>query len=202
MNKLLSLSYKGDRAYLRGSDFFVALTEFATEVTGHSDAFVERLAFRRFASRACEVTTMQPADISKVIGQARFSLPAGMRQLDVWLIETDLVVTSRCPFDEHLLLAEASFNEVGRTSSLPARSIYTPIEDVIALTKHLNYSVSPDVEGKWIFGQLDLVEPLTDNYRQLEIQMKNMIAGRFSVNEIVIDGRIIGTIRFIVATKL
>ena len=201
MNKLLSLSYKGDRAYIHGSDFFVALTEVATEVTGHSDAFVERLAFRCFASSACEVTTMQPADMSKVIGQARFYLPAGMRQVDVWLIKTDLVVTSRRPFDEHLLLAEASFNEVGRTSCLPARSIYTPIEDVIALTKHLNYLVAPDVEGKWVFGQLDLVEPLIANYHQLEIQMKNTIAGRFSVNEIVIDGRIIGTIRFIVAAK-
>jgi hypothetical protein len=198
MRKLLTLSYKGAREYLHGSDFFNILTDIAAEVTNHPDAFVDRLTFRHFARMACEVTTEQPADLSKAIGQVRFRLPHDSSHLDAWLVETDISVTARRPFDEALLLANASLDESERSARIHDRSVYTPIEDVIALTKHLNYAVSPDVVGKWVFGQLDLTEPLIDSYQMLEIQMKSLIAGRFSVNDILVDGRRIGSMRFIV----
>lgn len=198
MRKLLTLSYKGTRNYIQGGDFFNTLTDVASEVTSHPEAFVNRLTFRRFTQRASEVTTDQPADLSKVIGQVRFRLPQESGCLEAWLVETDISVTARRPFDEALLLANACLDETRRSIKLPFRSIYTPIEDVIALTKHLNYTVSPHVAGKWVFGQLDLLEPLVDSYQALEIQMKNLIADRFSVNDILIDGRRIGTVRFIV----
>jgi hypothetical protein len=54
------------------------------------------------------------------------------------------------------------------------------------------------VNGKWVFGQLDLAEPLSGDYRRLKIRLKQMIGGRFSVNEIIVDGHNIGTISFIV----
>ena len=58
--------------------------------------------------------------------------------------------------------------------------------------------MSPITIGIWLFGQLDLIEPLADNYLSLEIKMKHLIDGKFSVNDILIDGRMIGSIRFIV----
>ena len=82
------------------------------------------------------------------------------------------------------------------------RSKFTPIEDVIVLTKHLNYAMSRILKGNWLFGQLDLTEPLIDNYRSLEIKMKYLIEGKFSVNDILIDGRTIGSIRFIMGKEL
>jgi hypothetical protein len=196
MKKLLAISYKGDRTYLQGGDFFNALMVTATEIG--PDAFVDRLTFRRFACRACLVTTDQHVDPSKVIGQVRFRLPHDSSHQDAWLIESDIVVTDRRPFDEALLLANASLDVSRRYAQLPVRSIYTPIEDVIALTKHLNYAISPEVTGKWVFGQLDLFQPLDSSYIALEIQMQNLIANRFSVNHILTDGCRIGTIRFIV----
>lgn len=198
MRKLLTLSYKGAREYLHGSDFFNTLTTVAAEVTGNSDAFVDRLTFRRFARKACEVTTVQPDDLSKVIGQVRFRIPENSSCLDAWLVETDVSVTDRRPFDEDMLLTHASLDMNERSACLPSRSVYTPIEDVIALTKYLNYAISPDVAGKWVFGQLDLAEPLTGNYKVLVIQMKNLITGRFSANDIFVDGHRIGSMRFIV----
>lgn len=197
MKKLLPLRYKGEREYLHGSDFYNALADISVEFTGDASAFVERLVFRRSARMACEITTEQPAEPSTVVGQVRFRVPAGADSQEGWLVETDGPVSGRRPFDEAALLANSSLDAESRCSSLPERSNCTPIEDVIALTKQLNYAVCPEVSGKWMFGQLDLVEPLTGDYRKLEIRMKNLIATRFSVNDIVVDGHNIGTIRFI-----
>lgn len=198
MRKLLMLSYKGEREYIQGGDIFNALADIASEVAGHSGAFVKRLAFRRFTRMACEVTTEQPNDSSKVIGQVRFGLQHDSSHRDAWLVETGIDITTRQPFDEASLLANARLDEATRSVCLPSRSPHSPVEDVIALTKHLNYAISPEISGKWVLGQLELTEPLTDSYQALTIQMKNLIAGHFSANEIVVDGRRIGSVRFIV----
>lgn len=197
MNKPLPLSYKGERNYLQGGDIFNALSDVASELAGDRGAYVERIAFRSFARMACEVFTEPPSEQLHVIGQANLAVP-GKSGVNVWLVETTDLVTSRRPFDEAQLLANASFSPDGRSVILPERSVYTPIEDVIALTKKLSYAVSPEVNGKWVFGQLDLTEPFTVNYRKLEIRLKNLIGGRFSVNNILLDDRNIGAIRFIV----
>ena len=86
-----------------------------------------------------------------------------------------------------------------RRAILLDRSEFTPIEEVIVLTKYLNSSISPTSNGKWVFGQLALSEPLTDKCMSVEVRMKNLIERKFSVNTIYVDGRQIGTINFIVA---
>lgn len=200
MEKKLQLSFKGERTYLHGSDFFNMLTEMAPEMTGSVDAYVDRLVLRHFARTACKLDTLPPTDRSREVAYARFRMPGDQRTAEGWIVETGAVITGRRPFDEELLLSGATLDREGRTVRLLARSIYTPVEDVIALTKKLNYAMSPLSTGKWVFGQLDLSEPLPDGYRELEIRMKNLIENRFSVNDIYIDGRRIGAIRFIVGT--
>ncbi len=148
----------------------------------------------------CEITNIQPNDSDKVVGQVRYSVPGDKSHIKFWLVETDKLVTDRYPFDEDVILEEVNLDQGKRSAVVAQRSVYTPIEDVIVLTKHLNYAISPITNGNWLFGQMDLTEPLTDHYQSLEIQMKNLIEGRFSVNDILIDGSHIGTIRFIMGT--
>lgn len=194
MKKILSMDFKGERTYLQGGDFYNALSALAHEIA--PAAFVERLAFRQFTDKACEVCSEAPADPTRIVGQVRWRLAAD-QSLPAWLVQTEQPVKGRRAFDEERLLAPAQVDAATRCAHLPARSIYTPIEDVIALTKRLNYAVCPTIEGKWVFGQLDLVQALDDDYEQLDIRMKSLMAGRFSVNEIFVDQRLIGTLRFI-----
>lgn len=201
MKKLLPLLYKGSRDYLHGSDFFNSLMKLAEENTGDSDSYVERLTFRGYACKLCELIDIKPIDQGKVIGQVRYMTPVDSNKINFWLVETDKLVTNRYEFDENVVLLNSNLNEEKRSIILPNRSIYTPIEDVIILTKRLNYAISPINNGSWLFGQLDLLEPLIDNYNSLEIKMKNLIEGKFSINEILIDGRMIGSIRFIMGVE-
>jgi hypothetical protein len=196
---LLELSFKGSRDYLQGGDIFNALKNVVPIVSNHKEAFICRLSFRNFAKMACELTTDPPNELTTIIGEVRFAFPNELGHLDAWVVLTDIPVRQRKPFDEDLLLASAKFDQVNRSASLISRSEWTAIEEIIALTKYLNYAVNPNVKGKWVFGQLDLKQDLLDNYLKLDVKMINLIPGRFSVNNIFIDGDYVGSIRFIVS---
>jgi hypothetical protein len=199
MRSLLELSCKGGRDYLHGSDIFNALKSIASIATDDKDAFVSRLIFRHFAKMACELTTEPPSELATIIAEVKFFLPNWARHIDGWLVLTDLPILGRKPFDEDLLVANASYNEATRSASLQNCHEWTPIEKIIALTKYLNYSINPLSQGKWVFGQLDLKRPLNEKYSKLEIRMINLIPGRYSFNNIFIDNCEIGSMRFIVS---
>lgn len=201
MKKSLPLLFKGSRDYLHGSDFFNLLVNFSSEVTGNSDSYVERLTFRKNASHMCELVDEKPMSQNKVVGQVRYSGANTNNEANLWIVETNLPVLGRYPFDETVVSKNITMDIQQRTAMLSSRSIFTPIEEVIILTKCLNYQISPITNGSWLFGQLNLNSPLVSAYRVLEIKMKSLIEGKFSVNDIIVDNHLVGSIRFIVGMK-
>ena len=191
---LLNLSFKGDRTYIQGGDIFDAINRIIGMKS--PSGWVSHLAFRNFARRDCIVRWSEPSSESRLIAQGAARFPTAEEKF--WVIESDKEAVGRRPFDEDKLLAPA----VSRQDSieLHGRSEHTPIEEVIALTKRLNYELTSDVDGKWVFGQLDLDDRLPDDYTTLRIVRKNVIGNRFSVNAIDVNGAHIGDIRFIVGS--
>ena len=198
MNKLLVLKFKGSRTYLHGSDFYNALSEAAEELTGAAGSFVSRLTIRRPARSCCEITEDRPDDPAKLVGQVRFRLPDEETERNFLLVETDVDVSDRYAFDETVVSDRVILDRQKASITLAERSVYTPVEDIILLTKCLSYAMSPLENGNWLFGQVDLGEDLNDAYTRLEVRMINLIDARFSVHDILIDDRRVGTIRFIV----
>jgi hypothetical protein len=193
----LDMGFKGNRTYLHGTSFFNALEQVSQAFTGEPDVFVARLVFRRLARYICEVSSSLPDTNDSLAGQGRYRLSSGTVK-DFWLIETTKPVVDRQPYDEDALFADAVIDLDGRVAQLTKRSINTPIEDVVGLTKVLNYRLMPDISGKWLFGQLDLNAPLREGYHRIDIRMQSAFAGRFSVSEIYLDDNNVGAIRFIV----
>lgn len=194
----LELSYKGSRQYLHGTDFFNCIEALAGEVTGCDDAFVEQMSFRKITRTACELHTREPETGDAIVGTVRFKAPANGTTIDGWIVETGASVTGRYPFDEQAIVQKTALDREARTCTLSGGSIATPIEEIVILTKTLNYGVSPDIAGIWMFGRIDLVEKLKDQYEQLTIHMQRMVPGRFSTSAIIADGHELGSIQFIV----
>ena len=108
-------------------------------------------------------------------------------------------VGSSYPYDEDALVAQATVNEDQSTISLPKPTAdYSCIEVIVALTKKLHYIKSADINGKWVFGQLNLLCRLPIQYKTAEVGLKTFYPGRFSVSTITLDGKLYGSIRFIV----
>ncbi len=191
-DETLKLRFKGDRRYVHGSDVFNAIDRV---ILGHdSSAFVAQLAFRRFARHDCELRWKQPPPADSVFAQGRVNVAGNLQPF--WVVETTAEVGARYEFDEDGLLSASVVN--GDAIELPEPTRHSTIEEVIALTKRLNYALTPDVDGKWVFGELKLNRSFPDDYRVIRIVRVNEMGGRFSVNRISIDGDAIGDIRFIV----
>lgn len=194
----LTLAWKGSRTYLHGSDVFNALVGIVESVSGDRSAYVSHFTFKRFARTALAVTTDQPATNVTTIGKARLASAKLGTSTNLWIVETGDVITTRRPFDEDGLVATAVVNE--NTITLSKRSHYSPIEEIIALTKKLNYALSPEASGRWVFGQIDLSCRLDTDHRTTRIERKNIVGNRFSLNEIQLNEKPVGIIRFIVGS--
>jgi len=193
----LSTPFKGDRHYIHGSDLFNASEAVAELVTGANDAYVSKLVFTRFAYHQCELVLSSSAtdDVSNQMGAGEFRMPDGSC-MPFCLYEGDQAPLERTSYDEDGMVSAAICAEQAVTLQVPIK--YSSIEAVIALTKVLNYRLSPPKDGKWVFGKIELTQALPIPQSYISITRIKSVPGRFSVNEINIDGATVGTIQFIV----
>jgi hypothetical protein len=190
----LKLSFKGNRNYLQGGDIHNAVNRLAGELTGRVDAYVSKIAFRKFARQDCDLVGEKPEDEAALVADG--TVTAGNNPpIQFWVIETFRPAIGRYDYDEQPIVSAASIH--GKTIILDKQTPYTPIEEVIALTKVLCYALAPDVDGKWLFGQLNLLGPLAVERIFLSIEQKALLANRFSTNAIYQDNVYMGDIRFI-----
>lgn len=197
MKYQLSTPYKGNRHYIQGGDLFNTAQATAEKVTGVKDAYISRLSFTRFAYRQCELVIDPDRVMSgaKPMGEGAFRLPDGTDQV-FFLYEGEVEPTERRPYDEEGMVAPATFKDNSATLDGPIQ--YSSIEAIIALTKVLNYRLAVPKAGKWVFGKIELNQSLPSIENILIITRTKSVPGRFSINEIIIDGVTVGTIQFIV----
>lgn len=189
----LDFEFKGERNYVHGSDIFNALLKIARQE--FNDGFVSLIAFRNIARHQCVLAFENLASISAV---ATGNICAGDGQLHpFWLFEREDEIVGRYPFDEEAIVGPADVQIESKSISLQPDGSFTHIEYVIALTKRLNYLIAPDIDGKWLFGQLNLVAPLVSE-GAVSVVQKSMLHGRMSINEIWLGDAMVGSIRFIV----
>lgn len=192
-NQSLILKYKGSRDYLQGGDLYNAIAETLSEQFG---GHLVRLAFKHFARNQCQLLLEPIIDSTDVMGKGSWRKASGEMQR-FWICETDRPVTESYHFDEDAIIDPTQLD--GSTILGYCTNDYSVIENVIALTKRLNYALSPDVKGKWLFGQLDLkVRGLPAIWQEILVERMLCVGNRFSRNRILIDGTDYGEIRFIV----
>lgn len=193
----LDLAFKGARHYIQGGDFFNSVESAARLFPGVEGAHISRLSFSRFSYHLTELCIEEDIDLDNCVGEGELVLADGRCQ-PFWLREGPDVPSGRRPYDEEGMVASATFGEQSATLKAPIQ--FTPIEAVIALTKVLNYRLATPRQGKWVFGKIELNQSLPVIGEALTITRSKGVPGRFSVNDIVIDGRHVGTIQFIVGT--
>lgn len=187
----LYLKFKGSRSYLHGSDIYNVVSEKLME---RFDGYIARLVFRHFARHQIELLQDKPTDMANVVGSGAWQTSEG-RSLQFWLRETSQPVTESYPFDEDAISTPAVIQ--GTVICGNRSNPYSLIENIIALTKKLNYALSPNVEGKWVFGQLNINTKPPTEWSIIEITRTVSVGSSFSRNSISIDGTAYGEIRFV-----
>lgn len=192
MHYELNMRFKGERNYLQGGDFVMAIDRILEVEHG---ARLMQISFRTFARNHCMLHLQEPSGNAQVVaaGQA-WGSNGGIRPF--WVTEGDVPTTARYAFDEGSIVAASRIDGKGvrLEQSLP----FSVIELVIAMTKSLAYALEPSVSGKWVFGQLRLDAPLPEGYGTIEVIQRAQLPNRFSNNQIIVDGYVLGEMRFIV----
>lgn len=184
MNSLMHFQYKGKRTYVHGSDFYNKVSA----ILGKEE-YINDISFRQVTNKNCYLKSAAE-DTDIVAGIVKTN------QQQYVLVESKEAASGSYEFDEEALVNSASVQE--NVITMEKQESHTLIENVIAMTKKLNYSVNPEVNGKWLFGQLKLELPFPDAQHTIVIESTRRIPKRFSENTITIDSKQYGTIIFIV----
>lgn len=195
----LDLNFKGDRNYNHGTDFFNQVSKYVVNFL-MQEGYVQKLSLKKFSNKKCYLTEVVPENLDSVIGKVNYISNDHRVNLETWIIETEENIEKRIDYNEDVIYENADINLDTKSIQINSKSVYSTIEEVIALTKKLNYTISPNVTGKWVFGQLDLLKALPISFNTLKITMKSLIENRFSINEIYVDDVMIGRINFIVGS--
>jgi len=193
----LGLTYKGERHYIHGSDLFNAVQFAAQGMPGGEGAYISRLGFNHFAYHQCELYLDECVGSNSTVAEGELKFSDGTDKR-FCLREGTRKPTARNPYDEDSMVTVAAYS--GQSATLQAPINYTTIEVVIALTKVLNYRLATPKQGKWVFGKIELSQSLPEIRKFITVTRTKAIPGRFSVNQIDIDGGIVGSVQFIVGT--
>ncbi len=197
MKYILNTPHKGSRTYIQGGDLFNSISDTLPKLFTQQNSFISQLSFSRFAYHLCELVIDENIEAQSIMGKGVITLDDNTKQ-NFYLIETATLPSERIPFDEDSLVARAQYGE--RTIELDNKPAFSSIETIIALTKALSYKIMPLQQGKWVFGKIELTVALPEINNSVIIESMSSVAGRFSINSIVIDGNPVGKIQFIVGS--
>ncbi|MUI52497.1 hypothetical protein [Aliivibrio fischeri] len=176
----LNFKYKGTRNYVHGTDVF-------NEVHDKLDSRVIDISFRKVIYNQCDLVSGIDRNAVSIIKteNAVYSL-----------VENDDNVIERYPYDEDILLIESEINE--NKIFVKYHNDFSLIEYVVALTKKINNFLNKPEYGQWLFGQFIINAKLPENVDVIEVQQNKVIGGKFSDNNVIMDGNVVGKIKFLV----
>lgn len=187
--------FKGDRNYIHGTDLFQSATQF---LEAQKTGYLKEMSFRLFGDRQCAILFSAPDNPdARIICQGRWHDIKKASDVKFWVVEQGDSVSERYEFDEDALCSGAEISE--ENIFRPFNSDFSMIENIVALTKKFHNEKLPLTDGKWVFGQIVLSESLPKSCGQIQIENYQNIKNRFSRNRIILDGKLVGEIRFILA---
>jgi hypothetical protein len=177
------LPFRGNRNYLHSTDLFPALTDFA-EKTFDAKAFIGSLTIRHVISHQVRVDL---ENFGGAVGS--FRIRNGVSQTKGWLMETNIPVLSRVPFDETTATqAAVSGNGFAHFTNLLPQ--YSAFELLLILTKLV---ATKENAEHWWFCQIEFRSRLQE-IAPLESRLSQKILGRYLAFDIYQAGQLIGTI--------
>tara|TARA_R110001606_G_C15403445_1_gene653647 strand:+ start:11521 stop:12117 length:597 start_codon:yes stop_codon:yes gene_type:complete len=192
---LSELKFKGNRDYVQGPDLFDAVS---FDLASLGNGYVKDLTFRSFTRQQCQILTDGLEEHGRnVICAGLWKFSNDNRTIRYWVVETAAPVSVRQPFKEEKIIENVEI--VDGVIVGPYVSDFSVIENIVAFTKKYHNKILPLDNGTWVFGQIVLDEKLPCQCTRINIENYQNIKNRFSRNRIILDGNLVGEIRFIAA---
>ncbi len=200
LEKILNFEYKGQRTYVHGTDIYDSMLgtvrkhfeEYPRNITGS----FHRLLTSNGIFRIYEDQII----LDHESYYAFFTLRIRGKTYYAALSATGVQISSAYAYDEDKLLEGTSVRNA--TIKMIVKSVYTYIEQIVAMTKRLHITLYPEVKGKWLFTKIQIsnvIDPDLFAGRELAIKSENNFHYKLTKNSINLDAIPLGTIWFSLA---
>lgn len=197
--RTLFFQFKGGRDYVHGTDIYTSLIDALVAGFGQPPSLFEhiRLCIRKPSTHHCSLTVLplQHSTRRPDTAVVDFTFQREEHAYKGWLLETPDWVTAGYDYSEQKFVEHSKIE--GVTVSATGSAEGEPIEQLVALTKHLHLALYPEAAGKWFFSRLDIATQLPSVLgRKLTVSIKTSLGNRLTQSSISIDGSPCGSIYF------
>ena len=193
----IHFKYKGNRKYVQGPDIYDAMLQKVLEVFAaypiHVKGSFNCLLKNNGILRIHEST--EKIDKNKLC--TFFSITIGSDQYYVVLLDAGTKVSSSCYYDERKVLEDMVFQV--DTVTMQAKSEFTYMEQIVAMTKKLHLLIYPGANGKWLFTKIDLatyIDPQLYQDQNISVKARKNFHNSLTQNSIFVNTEEIGEIWF------
>ena len=197
ISKVFNLPFKGERHYVQGADIAGALLEWIMASPQLGDIGEIDFSFHRMATHQLRVVVNgEPlSDDSALIGYFNFTLNS--KRIKSQLLETDIAVTDRIPYDELDLVNRMKFDLSARRVDLKDRGPYSDLELWVAMTKALHQQIFQHVQGKWFFVRCKMPRYVRNHAGSgLGLVLRASFNDKMTRSEALVDGQKVADIYF------
>ena len=182
---------------MHGTSFYHAIMKRIEIIYNKCNVWVSRISFPWICKKRVRII-VNPENPDILVSQSDVFCESEQRNDQRIDCRNRKKIKSRIEYNEDLITKSAIINE--ETVFQRERTDFSAIEEIVALTKRLHYHLIPEPKGKWVFSQLDLTQPFSDNREILySIGIKQNLANKMTVSEVKENDTPIGKIRFTVA---
>lgn len=197
ISNVFNLPFKGERHYVHGPDIAGAVLGWMINSPQIGDIGEIDFSFHRTATHQLRIVVngeVAPDD-SALIGFFNFTLNS--KRIRSQLLETDIAVTDRIPYDERDLVNRMKFDLPARRVDLKDRGPYSDLELWVAMTKALHQQVFQHVQGKWFFVRCKMPRYLR-NYAgsELGLVLRASFNDKMTRSDALVDGQKVADIYF------
>jgi hypothetical protein len=193
-NISIDFPLRGARNYVQGADIYSAIVSRVSDVFPEVLSESLRITMHQMSYHQCNLIFANSADLVQLpaMGRTDFLFSHGVHG---WLQETSAPLSIRLPYDESEIVRRVQL--IGQTIRVIEAPPYTPIEVVIAATKHLHQNLLPVTDKKWIVTKLEFMRLLQErDTPNLEIELLQNLNNRLTRCAVRSTTEMIGHIYF------
>ena len=188
----LEFCFKGNRTYVHGTDIYNKIVEILNN--DMKDTKID-LSFHGVAKKNILLSNKKPENENLIKFVCKYTGENNERKI-LYGMERNHNITCQYTYPEEEICYLSDLDLENKEINLNTDTSYSFIENSVALNKYLLENLFPDVNGKWYFTRLQLLDVTTKKTYPLKLVLKANFNFKLTKTEIFISDKSMGYIYF------
>ncbi len=188
----LEFCFKGNRTYVHGTDIYNKIVEILNN--DMKDTKID-LSFHGVAKKNILLSNKKPENENLIKFVCKYTGENNERKI-LYGMERNHNITCQYTYPEEEICQLSDLDLENKEINLNTDTSYSFIENSVALNKYLLENLFPDVNGKWYFTRLQLLDVTTKKTYPLKLVLKANFNFKLTKTEIFISDKSMGYIYF------